>query len=291
MFHLYPEGAANIERAKGRPAHEFFKTFGEQVPKEDWNDPGTKQGIYMIGPHAEYLEAGHAMSGGVEIVRRKLKTALERFAELRKEKSYANQPVPEVTNITVPEVAGKPLVFRVFLRDLPRGGKDDSGRRFEPRDLRGAWMVFTEWAWNVNWIGFDDPGAFVTESEVPVPVSSAVFRRICRECLVSNHVSPICGGVVMYRVPSLFSPRSKVTPTVQFSSLAFHLKCKPCASPSRSEDRVISTRRFLRKVAARAATLFIWGIWGVLGHWVLGNQFLRSVRGRSRHLDCSTVFT
>ena len=78
MHFLYPEGEANLRRAAGRPAHEFFKSYGERMPAEDWNDPGTKQGVYMIGPDAEYLEGGHAISGNAEDVRRRLRTALDR---------------------------------------------------------------------------------------------------------------------------------------------------------------------------------------------------------------------
>ena len=59
------------------------------------------------------------------------------------------------------DIDGKPMVFRVFLRDLPRAKGDSSGRRFTKADLRGMWLDFTKWAWNVNWIAFDDPRAFL----------------------------------------------------------------------------------------------------------------------------------
>jgi hypothetical protein len=186
VHHIYPEGAGNLARAKGKPAHEFFKKFGQAMPKKDWNDPGTKQGVYMIGPNAEYLEGGGAISGNMDAVRKRLRNALDRWNVLRKKQKYANKPVPETTNIVVPAMAGKPLVLRVFLRDLPRGKKDDSGRRFTERDLGGLWIDFTKWAWNLNWLGLDDATVLVPKGKKLEPVKSAVFRRICREALVDN---------------------------------------------------------------------------------------------------------
>ena len=140
----------------------------------------------MIGPNAEYLEAARAMSSGAKKLREKLKTALERFKKLRKKEKYAYRPVPKVANYAVPEVAGKDLVFRVFLRDLPRAKDDDSGRRFEKKDFRAHWSQFIEWAWNVNWIGFDNATDFVPRGTKPEEVKSRTFRRICREVLVDN---------------------------------------------------------------------------------------------------------
>ena len=186
VHHIYPEGAGNLARAKGKPAHEFFKKFGQAMPKKDWNDPGTKQGVYMIGPNAEYLEGGGAISGNSTDVRKRLQMALARWDKLRKKLKYANKPVPETTNIVVPAMADKPLVFRVFLRDLPRGKKDESGRRFTKRDLSGLWIDFTKWAWNINWLALDDVAALIPKGKKLETVQSDVFRRICREALVDN---------------------------------------------------------------------------------------------------------
>ena len=63
---IFPEGEGNLTRIAGDPAHEFFKRYGEGMPRGDWNDPGTKQGIYMIGPDAGHLiaEAVAAMAFG-----------------------------------------------------------------------------------------------------------------------------------------------------------------------------------------------------------------------------------
>lgn len=156
------------------------------MPKEDWNEPGTKQGVYMIGPDAEYLEGAHAVSGDAAKLKERLRRALTRWETLRKEKTYANEPVPAVENVTVPWTTGKPLVFRVFLRDLPRGADDASGRRFTKSDLRGIWPDFVKWAWNVNWLGLDDPQALVPKGRKPEPVDAEVVGRICREALVDN---------------------------------------------------------------------------------------------------------
>lgn len=183
---IYPEGSANLERLAGDAAHEFFKRFGQSMPKNDWNDPGTKQGIYMIGPDAEYLEGSGAISGGLDQVRKRLRLALERWRVLSAKKKYANKPLPRVRNVAVPEIKDAPLVFRVFLRDLPRGETDQSGRRFRKGDLRGIWPDFTQWAWNINWLKIEDPSQLVPKSKEEQPVSSKLFRRICREALVDN---------------------------------------------------------------------------------------------------------
>ncbi len=186
MHFLFPESAGARARVAGKPAHEFFKRYGAQVPAEDWNEPGTKQGVYMIGPDAEYLEGAHAVSGNAAGLRKRLETALARWKKLRKEKGYANDPVPSVTSGPPPWVEAKPVVFRVFLRDLPRKKGDRSGRRFKKSDRGGPWMSFTKWAWNVNWIGFDDAAPFVTKRKAPKPIDDATVRRICRRVLVDN---------------------------------------------------------------------------------------------------------
>lgn len=140
----------------------------------------------MLGPHGEYLEGAGAISGNAEQVGERLKKALQRWRRLRREKDYANEDVPAVTTGPPPEFRDKPLVLRVFLRDLPRGKGDDSGRRFTKADLRGMWLDFTQWAWNVNWFAADDPEALVTKSRDWQPVESALFRRLARQTLVDN---------------------------------------------------------------------------------------------------------
>ena len=142
--------------------------------------------MYFIGPDAEFLESAPAYSGNPQGLVRKMKTALDRWAKLRKKKKYANRKVPEVRTFAPPEVADKNFVMRVFLRDLPRGRGDDSGRRYRKADQGAGWMNFIRWAWNVNWITFDDPRAFVTRSDKERPVPAAVATRIAREVLVDN---------------------------------------------------------------------------------------------------------
>ena len=95
---------------KDDPAHLFFKEFGEALPPDDWNHPGTKQGVYMIGPNAEALEGGGAISGDAAQVVERLERALGRWKELRREKKYANRPVPRVATAPPPEVAEASLV-------------------------------------------------------------------------------------------------------------------------------------------------------------------------------------
>lgn len=140
----------------------------------------------MIGPDAEYLEGSHWVSGNADQMKIRLRRALERWEVLRKEKSYANETVPPIDNFAPPEIEGKPLVFRVFLRDLPRSADDDSGRRFSANDHGRDWMSFTDWAWNVNWLAFDDAEVFVPSGDDESTVEPTTVKRICREVLVDN---------------------------------------------------------------------------------------------------------
>ncbi len=184
---LYPEDAGNLNRVRNNPDHVFFKRFGEQVPKPEWNHPGTKQGIYFMGPDAEYLEAKFASSHAADILAR-MKRALAKWETLRQEKSYSNSPVPQVsTGPPISVIGNKPMILQVNLRDLPRSEIDRSGARFEDVGrMNEPWFEFGKWAWNQNWIGLDDPRAFVTTSTTAVPVSPAIVRRIAMEVLVDN---------------------------------------------------------------------------------------------------------
>lgn len=182
---LYPEDPYNLNRVKDDPAHVFFKQFGAQVPRADWNHPGTKQGIYMIGPQGEYLGAMFA-SPPADVVRRRLAEAVTRWERLRREKSYANRSVPALGNDLPPEVAGRPLIFRASLRDLPQN-LDRRSIRYEDQDRsREGWGDFVRWAWNQNWIGFDRVEDWVTFTEDWVPVRSQPVRQLAREILVDN---------------------------------------------------------------------------------------------------------
>lgn len=187
VYMLYPEDAGNLNRVRNNPDHIFFKRFGEQVPKPEWNHPGTKQGIYFMGPDAEYLEAKFASSNAADILAR-MKRALVRWESLRQEKGYANSPVPQYTTGPPMYLIGdKPMILQVNLRDLPRSSGDRSGARFEDVGrMNEPWFEFSKWAWNQNWIGLDDPKAFVTTSTIAVPVSSAIVRKIAMEVLVDN---------------------------------------------------------------------------------------------------------
>lgn len=183
---LYPEDQFNLNRVKDRPDHQFFKRFGESMPKGDWNHPGTKQGIYMMGPDAEYLEGRFAASGDAGDIRARLKRAVERWDSLTKQKGYKNLPIPERKWSPPPGISGS-LILRVNLRDLPRGEGDKSGSRREDLAANtGYWLDFVRWAWNENWIGFESPDPFVTASRDWQPVAAEVVSRMAREVMVDN---------------------------------------------------------------------------------------------------------
>lgn len=157
------------------------------MPEGDWNDPGTKQGIYMIGPDGEYLEGAHAASGSASRLVERLQLALKRWDELKTKKKYAGEPVPAGQAVAPPDVDAAPLALRISFRDLPRGKGDQSGRRRTERDLRGrGWMAFTEWAWNQNWLTLEEPAALLTDSKEPVPVPGTALNPIVRRALVDN---------------------------------------------------------------------------------------------------------
>ncbi len=184
---LYPEDAGNLARVAGDPAHRFFKKYGEAMPPGDWHHPGTKQGIYMIGPDGEYLEGKFAASADADDVLARMRRALERWDELRAQRGYANTPVPPARELTPPEHADGPLLLRVSLRDLVPGESCSA----TPRWRRGAfaegqWRSWLQWAWNQNWYGVGDPVAYVTDRSEVVPVPPAAFRRLARSVLVDN---------------------------------------------------------------------------------------------------------
>ncbi len=187
MHFIYPEGDWALRKIAEDPGHVFFKGYGAQMPAADWNDPGTKQGIYMIGPGGEYLEGAHAASGSAARLLKRMEAALERWKELKKEKGYAAKPIPSAGAVAPPDVDAAPMALRVSLRDLPRGKGDQSGRRRTEADLKGkSWMSFTEWAWNQNWLTIEEPAALVPANGKAQPVPEAVTQRIVRQALVDN---------------------------------------------------------------------------------------------------------
>jgi hypothetical protein len=187
VYMLYPEDPGNLERVKDEPAHQLFKRFGESMPKGDWNHPGTKQGIYMLGPQGEYLEGRFAAGSDPKDILARLERALERWEKLRKEKKYANKPVPERGEALPPDVAGKPMVLRVSLRDLKSLDKPQSTPRWRAGVFDDAqWAGFMKWAWNQNWIAFDAPAAWVPKGKDEQAVPEALVQRLCREVLVDN---------------------------------------------------------------------------------------------------------
>ena len=184
---LYPESKWALDRIADDPGHLLFKKYGTQVPEGEWNEGGTKQGIYLMGPNGEYLEGAHAASGSGSALAKRMERALKRWEQLAREKDYANRVVPARATVAPPEIADAPLALRVFMRDLPRGDDDDSGRRRTDRDLRGrGWMAFTEWAWNQKWLTLDKPSALVPKSKEFVPVPEGTAKRIVQRAFVDN---------------------------------------------------------------------------------------------------------
>lgn len=184
---IYPEGDWALNRIKDEPGHLLFKGYGAQMPEGDWNDPGTKQGIYMMGPNGEYLEGAHAVSGSSSRLVERLQAALDRWKPLKKDKKYAEEKIPAAAEVAPPQMASAPMALRVSLRDLPRGKGDTSGRRRTKRDLSGrGWMAFVEWAWNQNWYAVSDPAAFVPRGKREEAVPAEAAQALIRATLIDN---------------------------------------------------------------------------------------------------------
>lgn len=184
-YGLYPENPQHLERAKGRADHEFFHRFGAQMPSGDWNHKGTKQGIYMMGPDAEFLEGRFAASGEAADIHARLVRALERWEDLKRSKGYANKAIQPKPWSPPPGVEGE-LVLRVNLRDLPRGPGDQSGSRLHEIPTSGMWLDFVKWAWNENWVAIERSAALVPRGDAVQQVDQALVRRVVREVMVDN---------------------------------------------------------------------------------------------------------
>lgn len=184
---LYPEGPRR-EQHRGRPDFEFFHKYGMQAPKEVWNEPGTKQGIYMMGPNSEYL-AGMFATSSAEEVEALLKQAIAKWKTLAKEKGYAQKEIPYVTTgCPFPNIAESAMPIKVNMRDLPRDGARVGERYEDANRSREIWPDFHRWAWNENWIGYskDQAKAFVPSGAAEEPVPQEMLIRLAREVLVDN---------------------------------------------------------------------------------------------------------
>ena len=186
VYMLYPEDEWNLDRVKDAPQHKFFKRYGEAMPAGDWNHPGTKQGIYMIGPDAEYLEGRFAANGFPEDIAERMQRALKRWQKLRKQKGYKNEPVPAVESTLPPALESSPFVLRVNSRDLPRDGREGGVRFDKKKHASEGWRAFTKWAWNENWLAVEDGQVLVPRGKRAQAVDESFVRRLTREMLIDN---------------------------------------------------------------------------------------------------------
>ncbi|MBX3096232.1 MAG: hypothetical protein KF812_05165 [Fimbriimonadaceae bacterium] len=170
----------------------LFQKFGEATRLADpqnWHEPGTKQGIYAIGPQGEYLGARFA-GGEAASVRQMMTLALQRWNNLRLEKRYANKPVPELPESDHCPVQCEPggAILRATSRDLPSSADPTRGRRFyQVENGLSMWINFTKWAWNTEWLELSPAEARTLQptadrGEVPV----AIARRIATRLLIDN---------------------------------------------------------------------------------------------------------
>lgn len=186
MHFLYPEDAASLSRVADDPAHRLFRRFGEAMPKVDWNHPGTKQGIYLIGPDGEYLEGRGPFDGAADDLAARMERALERWRDLRGRRKYANKPVPQ-DGVVVPSGFERfPLLLRSTVRDLAAAECATTPRWRAGAFRDGFWPEFTQWAWNQGWYGVEDAAVLLPPGEAAVEVDAAWLRRVCREVFVDT---------------------------------------------------------------------------------------------------------
>jgi hypothetical protein len=183
---LFPEDAASLQRVADQPAHQLFRRFGEAMPAADWRRVGTKQGIYLMGPDGEYLEGLSTASGDPADMRRRFERALARWQTVRKERGYAERPVPQAGRAAPAAFAGAPLLLRISVRDLA-GDACEATPRWRPGAFDdGNWAEFTRWAWNQNWHGVNEPARLLPPDANEVEVDAPWFRRFCREVFIDN---------------------------------------------------------------------------------------------------------
>ena len=183
---LYPEDAASQQRVAGEPMHQLFRRFGDAMPPGDWRREGTKQGIYLMGPDGEYLEGLATASGDPTDLRRRFERALARWQTLRKERKYANKPVPQ-TGVAMPAgFEDAPLLLRVSVRDLASAACDTTPRWRPGAFDDGNWAEFTRWAWNQSWHGVAAPQQLLPAGAAAATADTAWFRRLCREVFVDT---------------------------------------------------------------------------------------------------------
>jgi hypothetical protein len=183
---LYPEDPAGMQRVAGDPMHQLFRRYGESMPPADWRAVGTKQGIYLMGPEGEYLEGLATASGDPADLRRRFERALARWQTLRKERGYANKPVPQAGTVVPAAFDAAPLLLRVSIRDLA-GADCDTTPRWRPGAFDdGNWAEFTRWAWNQNWHAVQTPAVLAPKSAAEEVAEPAWFRRFCCEVFVDN---------------------------------------------------------------------------------------------------------
>lgn len=180
---LYPRNEWLIQHLKDDPAvHLFRDVFGPQVPREQWNDRGTrtKQGVYAMLPDGTYLGALFVGTRTGQ-VREMMGRALESWREALAESGREACPVPQIDGIrewAAAESGADGAMIEIHVRDLPRpdgAATDGSGR-----PVGGSW--------NRNWLALD--GNAVALLAPPdagddswQPVSADLAQRIAREVL------------------------------------------------------------------------------------------------------------
>ncbi|MCW8132383.1 MAG: hypothetical protein KIS92_18695 [Planctomycetota bacterium] len=181
----------NLDHTKG-PGQDFFDEYGKGVPGGDWNAGGgnTRQGLWIMGPNAEYLESHFARHGEAETLDM-LKNALKRWEKVVAEKGYKPKPVPmkDVSKMWGSEGVDKwaggtlgakaAMILLAVSRDLPNAdGTYIVGKEYQQYKgmFNQSWAEFTQ----------EDALSFVPKNGPKGNVPDRIVRQLCRVNLIDN---------------------------------------------------------------------------------------------------------
>jgi len=189
---LCSENAQRRQQQAQTFAGGLFQAFGRQVAQFDppnWHEPGTKQGIYAIGPNGEYLGARFA-GGEAASVRQMLTAALQRWEQVRRQRNYANSPIPDAAATEPCPISCDPggAILRATSRDLPSAADPTRGRRFhQVPDGLNMWINFTKWAWNNEWLALSPAEVRALQpAEGQGDVPTALAKKPAPRLLIDN---------------------------------------------------------------------------------------------------------
>lgn len=186
-YYLFPENPGHRSQIANTPMHGFWNQFSSQVTLPVFGSNATRQGIYAMGPNAEFLGAHHGRARAQDVAGL-MRNALARWERLQAQQGYAGAPIPPgeraLEAVRRNASPGTVQVLRVSSRDLPREDGTVVGKRYH--ELPAQYQNhenFHRWAWNQDWFELreEDVRALSGEGD-----AQTVLRRLVRTRLVDN---------------------------------------------------------------------------------------------------------